>query len=331
MDGDSFQQATDETTGTGIHLGLTRADGLWFQDCGLIIQAETTLFRVSRDFLAMRSPVFRDMLSMPTPKDAEMMGGCPFVCLPDSAEDITYFLKALLYYEFFEPFPAVTTFPILAGVLRMSHKYEVDELRKRALVHLSSCHPTRLEDRKSMNTTSSWSPKTTSHYLQVIILARQMDALWILPTAFYQLCDKEMIEDIFAGTPGCSLSSADLLTYVTGLRFLETTGLSAILEFMCVRTIDGCLHPQECSEARVVKRFEAENWRKYERALFRPYLPFDIWTADDWGELGVCSVCLARMMSLHQAAAELVWSRLPETFQLPPWEELEQMKTEALE
>jgi hypothetical protein len=91
---------TDETTRTtGSQPGLTRADGLWFQDCGLIIQAETTLFRVSRDFLAMRSPVFRDMLSMPTPKDADMMEGCPFVCLPDSAEDITYFLKALLYYE----------------------------------------------------------------------------------------------------------------------------------------------------------------------------------------------------------------------------------------
>ncbi len=129
-------------------------------------------------------------------------------------------------YRFFEAFPAATTFPILAGVLRMSHKYEVDELRKRALVHLSSCYPTRFEDWKPKGTTSSSSPQTTSQYLQVIILARQMDALWILPTAFYQLCDEEKIEDIFAGTPGCSLSSADVLTCVTGLRYLETTCLS---------------------------------------------------------------------------------------------------------
>ncbi|KAJ7132735.1 hypothetical protein C8R46DRAFT_818567, partial [Mycena filopes] len=123
---------------------LTRAEGLWFEDCGLIIQAETTLFRVSRDFLAMRSPVFGDMLALPTPKDAELMEGCPFVRLPDSAEDVTYFLKALIYSEFFEPYPAKTIFPIIAGVLRMSHKYQVDVLRKRALVHLSSLYPTTL-------------------------------------------------------------------------------------------------------------------------------------------------------------------------------------------
>lgn len=79
--------------------GLTRAQGLWFEDCGLIIQAGTTIFRVSRDFLAVHSPVFADMLALPTPEDAEKMNGCPMVLLPDEAEDVTVFLKALLYYE----------------------------------------------------------------------------------------------------------------------------------------------------------------------------------------------------------------------------------------
>ncbi|KAJ7753185.1 hypothetical protein B0H16DRAFT_1544754 [Mycena metata] len=86
-------------TSSAATANLTHAEGLWFEDCGLIIQAETTLFRISRDFLAMRSPVFADMLSMPTPKDAEMIEGCPFVRLPDAAQDITYFLKALIYSE----------------------------------------------------------------------------------------------------------------------------------------------------------------------------------------------------------------------------------------
>ncbi|KAJ7759884.1 hypothetical protein B0H16DRAFT_1532892 [Mycena metata] len=112
-------------TSSAATANLTHAEGLWFEDCGLIIQAETTLFRVSRDFLAMRSPVFADMLSMPTPKDAEMIEGCPFVRLPDAAQDITYFLKALIYSEFFEPWPAKASSPVVAGVLRMSHKYQV--------------------------------------------------------------------------------------------------------------------------------------------------------------------------------------------------------------
>ncbi|KAJ7459627.1 hypothetical protein B0H11DRAFT_2286326 [Mycena galericulata] len=104
---------------------LSRADGLWFEDCGLIIQAETILFRFSGDFLAARSPVFADMLLLPRPDDTALVHGCRVVYLPDSAADTTVFLKAMIYSEFFEPFPAPTTFPILSGVLRMSHKYAV--------------------------------------------------------------------------------------------------------------------------------------------------------------------------------------------------------------
>ncbi|KAJ7833320.1 hypothetical protein B0H14DRAFT_3462772 [Mycena olivaceomarginata] len=36
--------------------------------------------------------------------------------------------------SFFNPFPAPTTFPILAGVLRTSHKYDAEARRKRALI-----------------------------------------------------------------------------------------------------------------------------------------------------------------------------------------------------
>jgi hypothetical protein len=97
MDVDSSAPAGPES---GIdESGLMRAEGLWFEDCGLIIQAEKTLFRISRDYLALQSPVFKDMLSLPPPKDAEMMDGCPFVFLPDTAEDVTVFLKAVIFYE----------------------------------------------------------------------------------------------------------------------------------------------------------------------------------------------------------------------------------------
>jgi hypothetical protein len=72
--------------------GLTRAQDLWFQDCGLIIQAEDTIFRVSGTILAVQSTVFRDMLSLPIPEAADTIDGCPFVLLPDSAEDTGNFL-----------------------------------------------------------------------------------------------------------------------------------------------------------------------------------------------------------------------------------------------
>ncbi|KAF8127526.1 hypothetical protein K438DRAFT_2000673 [Mycena galopus ATCC 62051] len=164
---------------------LVRADGLWFADGGLIIQAETTVFRVYRDFLAIHSAVFRDMLSIPIPVDAETMEGCPLVRLTDSAADVACFLKALLYPQFFESFPAPSTFQIVAAVLRMSHKYDVDVLRKRALVHLSRRFHTTLNGRDDESLDPDFGGRSL---LAVITLARQIDALWILPYAFYCVC-----------------------------------------------------------------------------------------------------------------------------------------------
>ncbi|KAJ7166187.1 hypothetical protein C8R46DRAFT_1351592 [Mycena filopes] len=282
---------------------LTRAEGLWFDDCGLIIQAERTLFRVSRDFLATRSPVFGDMLSLPTPQDAELMEGCPFVRLPDSAEDVTYFLKALLYYEFFEPPPTRTSFPVIAGILRMSHKYEVDVLRKRALAHLASA----------------------------ISLARQTSALWILPIAFYRASTTIDIREIMTGIEGCTLTPADAVACVQGLRFLDTTATSEVLNFLWSPEVDGC-GSAECEQGKLDGRIEGELWRSYDhRTKSRPHSPLEMWEDDHFAELEVCGVCKPPLRSAHALAGKVIWDRLPGIFDLPSWAELEQMKAVALE
>ncbi|KAJ7610470.1 hypothetical protein FB45DRAFT_700290, partial [Roridomyces roridus] len=114
---------------------LTRVEDLWFEDSGLIIQAGDSLFRVSGSVLAARSPIFRDMLAIPQPEDQPKMDGCPIVVLPDSAEDTEYFLRAIFDSSFFEGPPKPTTEPTVAGVLRLSTKYDIGFLRQRALLH----------------------------------------------------------------------------------------------------------------------------------------------------------------------------------------------------
>ncbi|KAJ7645244.1 hypothetical protein DFH06DRAFT_1136707 [Mycena polygramma] len=291
---------------------LTRAEGLWFEDCGLIIQAETTLFRVSRDFLAMRSVVFRDMLAMPPPADTEMMEGCPFVRLPDRADDFDFFLRALLYAEFLEPHPAKTTFPIIAGVLRMSHKYEVEPLRKRALTQLSSRYPTRLG---------------SSHCLDSILLGRQIDAPWILPCAFYELCNGMSLERIITG----HLPPADMVTCVTGLRALETSGLCQVLKFLDAAKAKDCKSLEGCQKLIGATRRDMNRLRTHIRGVQDPYLPLEIWTSEDWHGLHVCAMCLVHLQAVHKGSMDSFWARLPEIFNLPPWAELEQMRTDALE
>ncbi|KAJ7132724.1 hypothetical protein C8R46DRAFT_1015539 [Mycena filopes] len=311
---------------------LTRAEGLWFEDCGLIIQAETTLFRVSRDFLAMRSPVFGGMLSLPTPQDAELMEGCPFVRLPDSAEDVTYFLKALLYSEFFEPPPTKTSFSVVAGILRMSHKYEVDVLRKRALIHLSSACPTTLSGWDTRLTEQTWFPLAPAHYFEAISLARQTSALWILPLAFYRACAALDIGEIMMGTEGHVLSPADAVTCARGLRFLDTTATSQALNFLSSPTVPGCESPHACAARKREGHIKADEWRKYEFATeFRPCPPLEIWDDGTFERLEVCAVCKPHLRSAHALARQAIWDRLPDIFALPSWTELTQMKADALE
>ncbi|KAJ7496159.1 hypothetical protein B0H11DRAFT_2189990, partial [Mycena galericulata] len=103
---------------------LERCTELWFSDCGLIIRAETMLFRLSGQMLSAHSPVFADMLAFPQPEedDSEQLEGCPVVSLPDSADHLRSFFRALFDYEYFKPYPAETEFPVIEGVLRLSQK-----------------------------------------------------------------------------------------------------------------------------------------------------------------------------------------------------------------
>jgi hypothetical protein len=89
-------------------------------------------------------------------------------------------------------YPAPTDFDTIVGCLRLSHKYEVDYLRRRALVHFSSGHCTTLaaEDASDSEVLTlgwqSWGRrnKPASFPILAIRLAREVDALWTLPTRF---------------------------------------------------------------------------------------------------------------------------------------------------
>jgi hypothetical protein len=78
---------------------LQRCEELWLDGGNLVIQAENTVFKVFSAILAIASPVFKDMLSVPQPAGsaAESFEGLPFVRLPETAFDVTQLLKALVY------------------------------------------------------------------------------------------------------------------------------------------------------------------------------------------------------------------------------------------
>ena len=71
-------------------------------DANLILRSSNLVdFRVHKSVLAVVSPFFRDMLSLPQPSDSESVDGVPVVQLPESSELLNS-LISLLY-----PIPTV--------------------------------------------------------------------------------------------------------------------------------------------------------------------------------------------------------------------------------
>jgi hypothetical protein len=82
--------------------------------------------------------------------------------------------------------PALDSYP---HIIRLRTKYQVDSLRKRALVHLSSAFPSPFDP-----TSFSPDPGSASSFIEdnrwiwIIVLDREMSLDWILPFALYRAC-----------------------------------------------------------------------------------------------------------------------------------------------
>ncbi|KAJ7119178.1 hypothetical protein C8R44DRAFT_673543 [Mycena epipterygia] len=310
----------------------TRVDELWFPDSSLVFQAENSLFRVSGAMLAARSPVFKDMLSFPQPPDSETFDECPVVKLPDSAADTTCFFKAIFDSSFFEPHPAKTDFNTVISVLHLSNKYAVDYLLRRALVHLSSQYPTTLSEWDGVATSSLWRPiRDIPRQVLVIQISREIDALWILPAAFYDIAT--IHADVVQNVLDC-VAYNKKLSEQDGLFFLKTSlhisrgGNDVVDLFYSPDPFPGCKKGQKCLKGRLQAMYCVQQARRrYGDNPLRLCAGARVWDSlDD----ACCQTCYQFLEEAHDKARQACWDKLTECCDLPSWKELEKMKAKAL-
>ncbi|TRM59435.1 hypothetical protein BD626DRAFT_508278 [Schizophyllum amplum] len=223
----------------------TRDTDLWFNDGNLVIQVAPRLFRVHRGVLAISSNFFSDMLAFPESETQEMYEG--------------YFL----------PPPARTTFPVIEGVLRLAHKYDVPVLRRCALEHLSLVFPTDL------------SKFTQELYIEtnlyVATVAHEVGATWLLPAVYHATLQFDATE-LDASHLWCGrrrrFTYEDLLACFSGCGALRTK----VPFFIFTATNLGCGR-QDCLIARLrsfTSRLTAQSARLPCRAAYRAWLN-DTW------------------------------------------------------
>ncbi|KAJ6584635.1 hypothetical protein B0H19DRAFT_1227316 [Mycena capillaripes] len=121
-----------------------RSPEFWFDDGNIILQVESTQFRLAKSVLSMHSSVFCDMFMMPLPANEPTVEGCPVVILSgDTVQDWVHLLGAMYPKSLMEDLPCPE---LVAAILRLSIKYDLPLFRKECLRRLKTEFPTTLEE-----------------------------------------------------------------------------------------------------------------------------------------------------------------------------------------
>ncbi|KAJ7186555.1 hypothetical protein C8R46DRAFT_1341934 [Mycena filopes] len=302
---------------------------LWFsKDTPIVIRAEGKLFQVSRGILAARSTVFSDMFTLPQPAAGEnpQIEGCPVVDLPDSAEEVEVFLRAIFDSSYFMPAPAPFEPSAVLGILRLSHKYDVQYLFRRALNHLAidGWYRTAYDKpgKDHLLDTTGGSPVIA---LSIVGVAHEVGAHWLLPSAYY-----------FAAT----YSAQELLPFVEGkmgrYALLSLAARShlvrgAVTIRQCLASADPCPTSEEvCKDARIAGLSDLLNDLADTEWVHPIYQASAGTTLTRLEANGMCDACCKSMKNQLSAAATTFWHGVPGIFGLQSWAELAQMERAAM-
>ncbi|KAL1702839.1 hypothetical protein EV121DRAFT_271469 [Schizophyllum commune] len=142
-------------------------------------------------------------------------------------DQVLHWLKAMLLPGYFERYPQRIHKDKLLAVLCLSHKYLVDTLRQRCLLHLGGKFGTSLrtqqrwpwyfDDYEREMTIITDGMFDRDFLCALIPIAREIGALWILPALFYDLHFVSSTEKEWLDSPSVPLAQED----VAHLRRIE--------------------------------------------------------------------------------------------------------------
>ncbi|EKM52527.1 uncharacterized protein PHACADRAFT_126407 [Phanerochaete carnosa HHB-10118-sp] len=310
----------------------TKDADLWFPDGSIMLRAGNTLFKVYSGMLGQASPVFKDMLSLPqsTPSEDEMYEDLLVVRMPDSAADLKPFLKAIhdgcvdppnSYFDVGDL--KVQDIPMVVSVLRLSTKYHVSFLRKRATEALLRWYPSNLDDYSPIGQSERPLQDHSRHVL-VANAARETDVLVLLPAALL-LCSatantRVLYDGLETNGEHYTLVDANRRAVFFGrLRLSHAARSRTQAFFFYPRTPNPpalkCSAPERCNE---FCRIYSSVFDEKEDPWMNPFYRLN-WKAIR----STCCVNCASGWEVHHAeASHQVWQEMPSYFDLSPWTEL---------
>ena len=189
----------------GGNTNIERDSDLWFDDGNIVFIAQSVAFQVHKSILARHSEVFAGLFVVPQPPRIEAPGhtfdGVPSVQVSDTSYDFRMLIKAL-YGEIWCANSSLSglscshlpchstndplcppTFPLLAALARMSHKYQVPHLLATVTRNLKHIFPSRLDLWDEHH-----SDDLREHAIEAVNLFRLIDCPEMLVSALYDCC-----------------------------------------------------------------------------------------------------------------------------------------------
>ena len=208
-------------------------------------------------------------------------------------------------------------FPELFAVVRLAHKYNIEEMLGQALHILKLFYTTsfRQYERESYSHVNFVRPKLV-HHIGAVNLARLTNTPSMLPLALYHCCglSGSVIDGWKRGSGETEyLSMQDIKALIDGRDDLSGRGFAMLLNILDPYPAQGCTQPSLCgiSLASLV--------RSVERDSVGDYAMLDGWATEIKRlarELEICRRCRNAVLKRDVAERREVWEQLPSIFGL---------------
>ncbi|KAJ6584609.1 hypothetical protein B0H19DRAFT_1105736 [Mycena capillaripes] len=297
---------------------LLRSTEYWFDDGNIILQVESTQFRLTKSMLAMHSSVFRDMFAVPLPPDEPTVENCPIVVLPgDTSQDWVQLLGVMYPKSFLEEVPGVE---LIAAILRLGKKYDIPHFRKDCLRRLKMQLQTTLEEYTYSDIEWIHIKEEPRMLIPLITVAREVGLLSILPILYYCMVAvyREEYMPKVLDDKDTTLGTIDRLAclqgYIKLLELQSRTTMGWLDVEKAYIPAKSCSRKHECGVA--VKDI-IHGMSKAQ--------PPAIYALNEWNpswEIGLCTICQRKAKKIFRDNRKKCWDTLPSVFGLPAWEEL---------
>jgi hypothetical protein len=331
----------------------------WFDDGNIILTAEgdnghvLKAFKVHRGVLARKSEFFGGMFEIPRPTTSldpvEQTNGYPVVRMHDRADELSYLIKALYDSPYVMQYllvwyrsrlsPENSTFYLrnvedfyyLAGILRLSTKYDISNLRIQATQYLIKTWPYTIGGHDEMVNQALTAPRSVDdttypyvHPLHVLKLAREVDLQIIVPAALYFLStypldqlrsgEHPKLQSSHPSRPSNELSLEDVSQYTLMYQYRINITLEFIWKTCGERK---CQTQKECPQ--VLSRFNIDQTLIPSMGAF--HLMAQAMQCIDKDD-AICGPCKRAFSKDVSELRERHWRELPSVVGLRSWEEL---------